>query len=294
MKDRCPRNMLSKGLFSVASVFLCICVSLVFLVGCGMPNPIGLDSSAYSWPTATRIYDANGITVGYEFELLFQPEAASKLSERIFSGTTPSIMLFYTLTNAESPPTGFSSRFASAYMPSKAFGKNLFLKSTDDYTVVSYPDSADSSYLYRLFPLRWTDISLGIPNAPQYLIYPQISSFDFDSHCSFTAKIELFKDSLNASRVGLLLTTVDSQGNSHEQYLVRSIGNEFVTSTEEINSAISNNLDYEHLVADEHLYLHLYAAFNLTPSKSKTDSDDLFSNIFWGDLVSVGTLQLTF
>lgn len=286
MNNRRQKHSFSSKLAKRASVFVFLCVFAVVLMGCGIPQWFYVydSTSDYIWDYSS--YDVN------TFSLSFTESATSSLS-KIYSETSPSIMLFYVIDDVMrlSNSSSIISAFRSTYKLSGA-GTSLSA-STEDGSVLSVMDSSDSSVKYKLFPFRLDKKVVGNPG---YLINPgpgslgtgdktllsaylEMNAYNYDPDDTTAPKrsFTLYKDSTKASSLGAV-----SRWNGEDFYFRRSD----IDSLTDIEKT-----DYNLITggsADD-IYLHIFATFNVSP----TVSADAFNNIFWGTLQYFGSIKLT-
>ncbi|MDC7228930.1 MAG: hypothetical protein PQJ48_01325 [Sphaerochaetaceae bacterium] len=241
MKRRIP-------ILSAASVFFIV---LILLVSCGIATIFTFGSG-----TVFTDGDTNGDKVGLSLDV---DDSLGTLS-LIDSGSGPSLMLFYTITDSENPQN-FKTAFNTTY-------KRDFngVQITSDAVL-----SVNDITLYR-----FSDILGNTFQGPEYIATAS-SPTSPDFNCTLT------KTTVSGTTVSMdLVFDVGSYTIHNSPKLYRYNGKPFETASTEIRN--SSFPDYFIGDTETNMYLHIYGAVNVSKGS--------FNNIYWTDLVHLGYITL--
>jgi len=241
MKRRIP-------ILSTASVFF---IALILLVSCGIATIFTFGSG-----TVFTDGDTNGDKVGLSLDV---DDSLGTLS-LIDSGSGPSLMLFYTITDSENPQN-FKTAFNTTY---KRDFNGVQITSDAVLTV-------NDITLYRFSDTLGTTFQ-----GPEYIATADVP-ISPDFNCTLT------KTAISGTTVSMdLVFDVGSYTIHNSPKFHRFNGQPFETASTEIRN--SSFPDYFIGDTETNMYLHIYGAVNVSKGS--------FNNIYWTDLVNLGYIKL--
>jgi len=285
MLDRRPRILCSRKCSSVASVFIFLCGLLVVLAGCGIPSWFYVyDTSGtdYLW-TISSNSDEDTLTVSLEFT----SSAETSLAKIDDSSPAPSLMFFYIIDDSDSIvdySSDIISQFSTTY---KRKGSGSSLRHASDGSVLTY---STGSVDYKLFPFMYQDIGedSAIATAPDYLLN-KLDAGQTKEALKGTLALDQYNIG-DETRAIYLYTGNSADDEEPLSKLPRFNGEDFLYAVSQVTSPSTTPADYDRITSSsDELYVHVFVAFNVTPSQS----GDSFNNIFWSSLKYAGRIKLT-
>ncbi|AEV28288.1 hypothetical protein SpiGrapes_0430 [Sphaerochaeta pleomorpha str. Grapes] len=252
---------MKRKLLPAVSVFFCILI----LAGCGI---------------ATIFYITGSVTIDDEDSDIFINASFNVYSDEynnldlIKTGTGPSLMLFYILTdsNDTSFVANIKSNFSSIYKNSP-YGK-IVNTSVSNPIVLTYTNTV-SNKTYDLF-------AFSDPNRVQFSAPHYIASADDPNNSNFSFSLTRDGDTSLLYEIIPTIISGDFSVQTSEN-LRRYNGNKFLSDTNEM----TDKLDYESIsvqdIQDSTYYCHVFAAMCV--------SEGSFNNIFWTSLASLGYIK---
>lgn len=250
---------MKRKLLPTVSVFFCILI----LASCGIAT---LFFVSYSFTPGSD----TGDSVSGSF---FVSSDTYNNLDLVKTGTGPSLMLFYVLSNSKTIPySSISNTFSTNYKKSP-YGR-IVTTSVSDPIVLTYTDSSGASF--NLFAFSDTDRKLF--SAPQYILSADVPSAN-------NLEFSLSRSGNTASGYEIIpirdagAYTFQTAGN-----LRRFNGTQFSSDTEDIQDA---TVDYDtvdtSLIQDATYYCHVFGAMCVSQGD--------FNNIFWTNLTYLGHLD---
>jgi len=245
--------------FLVSAVFFVV----LMLAGCGMPNILYLDTNDYTFD-ATKAGDTS---VGISDLVVTSTEFDD------VSCYGPSLMFFYTIANGDSDTNNTISQsfaantaFLNEYFPSYS-GRPLNSTDVVEFTAgesrqlyaFNKANGKKSILEYKHPTYVVTTNSIGKELKNLTLTYDELGKY-FEIPSSYTGNY-----SLEGSK------------------LYRYNGYPF------LSSGFSSEDDYEKVTSGNTPYIYVYAAFCISPD----GNDAGFNNIFWSQLIYLGSIKLT-
>ncbi len=288
MNNRRQRIRFITRLSKRASVFLSMCVFAVVCMACGIPQWFFVYDTTdldYIWRTSNSTFVTD--FSGYAVNLSFTDTASSSLA-KIGSSVSPSLMFFYVIDSQDTITTyrdNIISRFTSVY---KLNGAGVPLSYAEDGSVLVYSTGSAANgdkVDYKLYPFSFEGQKV---IAPGYMLNPSMSGQSKDS-LSGVLKLQNFSTGDVQRVLNLYYGGEATVGPSTQLGRVGRYDNSnfYYAYSQLPPSAI--NADYNRINSDsENIYLHVFVAFNATPSSSL----DRFNNIFWSRLKYVGWIKL--
>ena len=242
-------------------------ILLIFLSSCGIPSLRDF-SSTVSFSASS--YDKS-------FTLKFNSTAvnASYFTNGMVNSSSPSVILLYTVTNTseDKVASSFRSTFNKEARGGGSYinGVPLTVRQNDGLLETKYSDST-----YKLYPL----IPEGRTIAPPAYTLSNDEDYTFSSLTTQSVKFSFDIEKTEGTEEGYTLWLY----RNNEKYLMltRYNGENF--------NADGSGIDYYDFTdgsVTSSYYIHIYAAVNVTKSRS---SD--FSNDYWTELKSVGNIKI--
>jgi len=301
-----------------AGVWLLLLTSLFFLVSCGIPTFINLDSDIELERVGSPALPQ---TVEASITLSSSSETLSKLTEYYDSGEGPSLKLFYVISSSPSTVlTNYVSESGISYQISQIETdfRNL-IKTTSGSGIpwnVQNTDKAPGFYVYNA-PGTTTvrEKSLERPQEIDldalfsgvligtFAQYPNestsFSSYSFGIHPEMdipitqvpgtTQTLAISLHPVAGENVNILKLTYDSQelylidymrkGFPDNTWTAEEIGEQYVEEDEVFYGELGTRL-----YVDSGLYIHLFCAIY--------GGEGNFTNIYWSDLTYLGNIEL--
>ncbi|MBJ2355836.1 hypothetical protein [Sphaerochaeta sp. S2] len=240
MKRRIP-------ILSTASVFFIV---LILLVSCGI-------ATIFTFGTGT-VFTAGSFT-GDKVALSLNVDDSLGTLSLIDSGSGPSLMLFYTITDSENPQN-FKTAFNTTY---KRDFNGVQITSDAVLTV-------NDITLYRFSDTLGTTFQ-----GPEYIATADVP-ISPDFNCT------LIKTAVSGTTVSMdLVFDVGSYTIHNSPKLHRFNGQPFETDIKEVDESFE---DYHIDDQSPGMFLHIYGAVNVSKGS--------FNNIYWTDLVNLGYITL--
>jgi hypothetical protein len=236
-----------KPFLSTASVFFIV---LILLVSCGI-------ATIFMFGNGTIFDDieSNGDKVGLTLTV---DNALGNLSD-IDSGTGPSLMLFYTVTDSPDAPN-FRTAFSTSY---KRRYDGVQITSDEVLTVNDITLYRFSNILQTTFQSPTYIATANSPTSPDFV-------------CTLT------KTDGSGSTISMDLVFDTGSYTIHDSpKLYRYNGQAFETDIKEVDESFE---DYHIDDQSSDMFLHIYGAVNVSKGS--------FNNIYWTDLVHLGYITL--
>lgn len=232
----------------LVSVFFIVMV----LVGCGIMTVF----------TVTYAYNSGTSNISGEF--IFTDSADNRLSW-ITPSTGPSLLLCYLVTTESAAPSIVATKFDSEFKRNIADGRMI----PNDFKILTVTSGSSEYSLYKFSDSSYTNF--GSPHFLASASNPSNPDLEF---------------SLSLNSDNSLQFSIDSGSYTlhASEPLTRFTGSPFQIVTSEIVSYPTQYPDYVVQNTGGTLYLHIYAAINV--------SEGEFNNIFWTNLRHVGYIQL--
>ncbi|WP_320130876.1 hypothetical protein [uncultured Sphaerochaeta sp.] len=239
-------------------VFVSFCI--LILVGCGIATIFYLEESIDAGSDSVT-------SVSGEFT------SADDDLDLITTGTGPSLMLFYVLSdNSTIPYSSIISSFSTTYI-NKPYGKIISPSLSAPILL-----TVTSGSIYELF--AFSDVNQTLFTAPDY-----ITVADDPNNCSLEFTLTLEGDTTSGYDLGLSDTTDYGYTPQTTNNLTRYNGENFLASTSEMADVTDYAAVSTSDIIDSTYYCHVFAAMCV--------AEGSFNNIFWTELTYLGSLSLT-